>query len=79
MDDPPLLAWAAKNNRIILTHDRATMPEYAYERLKKVAAMPGLFVFNERFPVNRTIEELLLLDTCSEQAEWNGLVVYLPL
>ncbi len=32
-DDPDVLAWAAENNRIILTHDRATMTDYAYERV----------------------------------------------
>lgn len=28
-DDPDVLAWSAENDRIILTHDRATMPDYA--------------------------------------------------
>ncbi|CAN5308213.1 hypothetical protein BH10PLA2_BH10PLA2_15880 [soil metagenome] len=27
--DPEVLAWAAANNRIILTHDRATMSDFA--------------------------------------------------
>jgi hypothetical protein len=27
----------------------------------------------------QAIEELLLIETCSEQAEWVGFVVYLPL
>lgn len=29
-DDLTVLAWAAANNRILLTHDRATMPDFAY-------------------------------------------------
>ncbi|MEY2856789.1 MAG: hypothetical protein RLZZ74_1101 [Cyanobacteriota bacterium] len=33
VEDPAILAWAAENQRIILTHDRATMPDFAYERL----------------------------------------------
>jgi len=33
VDDPDILAWAAGNDRIVLTHDRATLPDYAYERL----------------------------------------------
>lgn len=32
-DDPDVLAWAAENNRIILTHDRASMSDFAYERV----------------------------------------------
>jgi predicted HicB family RNase H-like nuclease len=32
-DDPTILAWAAANNRIVLTHDQATMPDFAYARV----------------------------------------------
>ena len=31
-DDRAILAWAAENGRIVLTHDRATMPAFASER-----------------------------------------------
>lgn len=78
-DDPEILAWAAQNNRIVLTHDRATMPDHAYERVAAAEAMPGVFIFNDRFPVGQTIQEILLMDACTEQAEWNGRVAYLPL
>ncbi|MDJ0735109.1 MAG: DUF5615 family PIN-like protein [Nostocaceae cyanobacterium] len=30
IDDPTILAWAAENERIILTDDRATIPDFAY-------------------------------------------------
>jgi hypothetical protein len=78
-DDPTVLAWAATNDRIVLTHDRATMPDFAYARVAAGEAMPGLFVLNDRFPVGQAIDELLLLNEGSEQVEWAGLVVYLPL
>src|SRR5258708_989390 len=77
-DDPAILAWAAANDRILLTHDRATMPDFAYARVVGGEPMPGVFVLNDRFPVGQAIDELLLLDACSEQAEWRGRVVYLP-
>ncbi len=78
-EDPMVLAWAAENNRILLTHDRATMPDFAYERLLTGQTMPGLFVMRDSTPVRNSIDELLLLDECSMQAEWFGLVIYLPL
>jgi len=78
-DDPEILAWAAENNRVVLTHDRATMPDSAYERVAAGEAMAGVFVLNDRFPVGTAIEEILLVDACSEQAEWSGRTVYLPL
>lgn len=77
--DHDILAWAAENGRIILTHDRATFPDHAFERLAVAESMPGVFVLNDRFPVGQAIREILLMVACSEQSEWNGRVVYLPL
>lgn len=79
VDDPAILDWAASNGRILLTHDRATMPDFAYERLSQRQPMLGIFVINDRMPVRQVIDELLLLIDCSEQDEWKGIVLYLPL
>jgi len=79
VDDPDVLAWAAENNRVILTHDRATMPEYAYERLTAGDRMPGVFILHDRLPTGQAIQEILLMVECSEQLEWSGHVVHLPL
>ncbi len=32
--DPDVLEWAAREGRVLLTHDVATMTRYAYERLR---------------------------------------------
>ncbi|MEA5447846.1 DUF5615 family PIN-like protein [Leptolyngbya sp. CCNP1308] len=79
VDDVEILAWAVTNNRILLTHDRATMPDFAYARLIKAEPMAGMFVVNDRMPMRQAIDELLLLINYSEPAEWNGTVLYLPL
>ena len=78
-DDPTVLEWAAAEGRILLTHDRATMPDFAYQRVLAGQQMPGLFVVNDRHPVGQVIDELALILTCSEQDEWANRVVYLPL
>jgi predicted nuclease of predicted toxin-antitoxin system len=78
-DDPTILAWAADHNRIVLTHDRATMPDFAYSRILSGLPMPGMFVVNDRMPLRQAIDEILFLDEYSEQDEWDQLVVYLPL
>ncbi len=79
MDDASILAWAAENDRVVLTHDRATMPDHAYARVVAGEEMSGLFVLNDRWPVGQAIQEILLVDACSEQADWKGRVVHLPL
>lgn len=78
-EDPDVLAWAARNDRVILTHDRATMPGFAYARISNGDPMRGLFVLNDRMPVRQAIEELSLISECSEPAESDAMVVFLPL
>ncbi len=74
-----LLAWAAQNDRIVLTHDRATMTDYAYTRVAAGEIMAGVFILNDRFPVGQAVEEILLMDACTEQTEWAGRAVHVPL
>jgi len=78
-DDPAVLGWAAEHDRILLTHDRATVPDYAYQRLLAGELMPGVFVLNDRLPVRQAIDELYLVCECSDTADWVGRVVHLPI
>ena len=34
-DDPAILAWAAAEGRILLTHDRNTIPGFAFDRVRR--------------------------------------------
>ncbi len=78
-DDPAILEWAAQNNRVLLTHDVATITEYTYERVANGLSMPGVFEVRRNVPLHRAIEEFLLIAECSIEGEWEGQVQYLPL
>jgi hypothetical protein len=78
-DDPTVLAWAAQEGRIVLTHDVATMTTFAYERIRSGLSMPGLFEISRRVPVGLAIEEVILIAECSFDDEWEGQVRFLPL
>lgn len=56
-DDLQVLAWAAENNRIVLTHDRATMPSYALERLASGERMAAFSFCMTAFPSRRAFEK----------------------
>ena len=77
--DPEVLAWAADQRRIVVTHDRNTMTRFAYDRVREGRAMPGIFVVSREMPVGKSISDLQLLLECSQEGEWDGLVVFLPL
>jgi hypothetical protein len=77
--DPEILAWAAEQNRVILTHDRNTMAGHAYDRVRNGEPMAGVFVVPREMPVGKAISELEAMIACSLDGEWDHLVVFLPL
>jgi predicted nuclease of predicted toxin-antitoxin system len=42
-EDPELLTWAAREGRVVLTHDTGTMTRFAYERIAAGLPLPGVF------------------------------------
>lgn len=77
--DPPVLVWAAEQQRIVVTHDLKTMPRHAYDRVEAGEPMPGVIAVPDTLAIGQVIEELATLIECSEQHEWKNLVIYLPL
>ena len=77
--DDQVLAWAAIEDRLLLTHDASTMPAQAWGRVVRNEPMPGLIVISQRAPISAGVEDLLLLVEASDAAEWAGRVLFLPL
>jgi Domain of unknown function (DUF5615) len=78
-EDPVVLAWAAQEGRILLTHDVSTITRYAYERVQTGQPMPGVFEVSRDLSIGHAIEEILLLAECNLEGEWEGQVRYPPL
>ncbi len=76
--DPEILEWAAQQRRVVITHDRNTMPRYAYDRVRAAMPMPGVFVVSRELPVGKAIAELQVLIECSIEGECDHLVVFVP-
>ena len=77
--DPIVLAWAAQDGRVVLTHDVSTMTAHAYARVTSSLPMPGVFAVSQLAPISQVIEELVLLAQCSLLGGWEGQVRYVPL
>jgi predicted nuclease of predicted toxin-antitoxin system len=76
--DPEVLALAAHENRILVTHDRRTMPRHFAVFILHHSS-PGVFIIAQTVSVRIAIEELLLVWAASASAEWRNLIVELPL
>jgi predicted nuclease of predicted toxin-antitoxin system len=77
--DLDVLAWAAAEGRILLTHDRDTLPKFAYDRVRAGQPMPGVFLVSDQMPVGQAIDEILLAAECLAPAECKNFVRFFPL
>lgn len=78
-NDESLLAWAAENQRILVTHDVNTVTKHAYDRIGVGEPMTGVIVVPEDLAIGLAIEELMALIECCEMDEMENQVKYIPL
>jgi predicted nuclease of predicted toxin-antitoxin system len=78
LGDLEVLALAARDGRLLVTHDKSTMPAHFGEFIAG-ATSPGVIVVAQSLPVSRVLEDLTLIWSASEPAEWTNRIVYLPL
>jgi hypothetical protein len=77
--DPEVLAWAAEQERILVTHDRRTMPYHAASRIAGAAKVAGIIVVSRQLPVSQVINDLEIIVSCSDMIEWENVIKHLPL
>lgn len=73
-----MLSRAAWDNRILVSHDRRTMPAH-FAAFIQAGTSPGVFIIGQNVSVRTAIDELLLIWSCSESEEWTNLLVDIPL
>lgn len=72
--DGPLLAWAAEQSRIVLTHDRQTVPKYTHERIQSQQPMPGVIVVSDTMPIGEAVEALTTYLECGVAEDFENSV-----
>ena len=75
--DPEVLAIASQAGRILVTHDRKTMPiEFGQFILTKRSS--GVLVLSQSLPISEAIETLILIWEVSNSEEWIDQIMSLP-
>ena len=77
--DPDILEFGAEHGLIIVSHDVNTMPAHAQLRVDSGRTMAGLVMVHQRSATRTVIDDLLLIWSASDQEEWRGEIVFLPL
>ena len=73
-----MLALAAGENRVLVSHDRKSMLR-AFATLATERSNPGIILILQRTDVLVAIEWLHLVWAATEAAEWEGRILTLPL
>jgi hypothetical protein len=78
LNDPEVLALAARDGRVLVSHDQTTMPKH-FDVFVRSTQSPGLIIVPQRLAVREVADELILIWTASELAEWRNRITYLPI
>ena len=74
LPDPEVLEIAADEGRVLVTHDRKTMP-YVFGDFIAKRLCPGVVILPQEMPLGQAVYELLLIWAASTAEEWQGMLV----
>lgn len=77
LSDVDVLALAARDGRILVSHDRRTLPRH-FSTFLESNASPGVLIVSQREPVAENIEDLFPIWSASEAEEWVNLIWAVP-
>ena len=76
--DSEVLRIAADDGRILVAHDRKTMPKHFGEFIAS-RSYPGVLIVSKKLPISSVVDHLLLIWAAAEAEEWENIIVSLPL
>lgn len=79
LDDLRVLALAAEQKRVLVSHDVGTMPAHFRAFRDAGKQCGGVVLIPQSLDIGTAINELLLVWMASEAAEWENRLVWLPL
>ena len=77
-DDMEVLAIAAQEGRVLVSHDTRTMPGHFAEFISNNTST-GVVIASQRLGIAVVVEELLLIWSASDADEWVNRITHLPL
>ena len=78
MPDQEVLRLASGADRILVSHDRRTMPGHFREFVANRTS-PGVLLVSQDVEIGTAIDELILIWATTEVSEWVNRIGYLPL
>jgi hypothetical protein len=76
--DASVLRIAAESGRILISHDRRTIPLHLARFLERQSS-PGVILVSQDLDIGAAIEDLLIIWAASDSDEWRNQLGFVPL
>ena len=76
--DPELLERAAKDNRVLVSHDRRTMLNHFRDHLAAGKHSPGVLIVSQGTPIGPVVEAIVLIWAVTDPTELRDQAYHLP-
>ena len=77
--DPDILDWCSQYEFVLVTNNRASMPNHLVDHLASGKHMPGILVFRRRAAIKAILEDLILIAEVAESGEFRDQITHIPL
>jgi hypothetical protein len=78
ISDADVLLLAARSGRLLVTHDRKTMPRHFAEFIAAQTSA-GVLIVPQKMPITQVVDDLMLIWAATEAEEWTNRIYSLPL
>jgi hypothetical protein len=75
--DPEVIGLAAASGRILVSHDRKTMPGH-FARFRETRSSPGMIIVSQELDIGAAIEDLVLIWAATNSEEWRDRLGFVP-
>jgi predicted nuclease of predicted toxin-antitoxin system len=77
-EDPDILIWAEREDRILVSRDLSTLPHFLSDHLQAGHHSPGVFLIRRGTTLHEVVDFLVLAAYASEPWEWTDRCQFIP-
>jgi hypothetical protein len=77
LPDAEVIITAAESGRILVSHDRRTMPAH-FARFRETRSSPGIVIVSQGLEIGAAIEDLLPIWAATDSEEWRDQLGLVP-
>jgi uncharacterized protein DUF5615 len=78
LTDAQVLALAAQDGRVLVTHDQSTMPRHFADFISGTRS-PGVIVVPQGLAAREVVDALVLIWAATEPEDWTNRISFLPI